>query len=299
MTIILTDVDDCIVDFSDRFQRYVEGLGLPTQGRLREIWRIEQLLGIEPEAVIPLLHRFTGDPAITHDPEPCAREVLPDLHRAGYRFVAISACGTDPGYHARRLDNLQSAFGFAFEALHCVPFGASKQAVLAQYPSAIWVEDTLGHAHDGARAGHRTFLLDRPYNAGLAGTLATDPLDSDPPPHITRVATWRDVRAMLLPQTEADLVASAASHGVTLRMRRYGDDDPVLKIDWVENVFGRKGAGRQALAEVCAYADRHRIRIVGHAMDGEPALMALYQSLGWRVVDGGDDDGPLLSREPR
>lgn len=302
MTLILTDIDDCVLNFSDRFQSYVESQGLPTQGRLRDLWRIERLLGIEVDAVHEILTAFTRDHSVHHEPEPCARDVLPELHRAGYRFVGISACGTDPEYRARRLKNLEAAFGFEFEALHCVPFGQSKAECLAAYPSAIWVEDTLGNALTGVAHGHRTFLLDRPYNrVDDPAALLAGPEEPVTGPPVVRVATWRDILATLRPRTVPDLIRSAESRGVQLDVRLVpaAANEPFLSLRWIENVFGPKGAGRASLEDLCAFADAQGLKVTGHVMDGEPALIDLYGSLGWTMVDPDDDEGPLMVRAPR
>ncbi len=302
MPLLLTDVDDCLLDFSNRFQAYVEALGMPTQGRLRDIWRIEQLLGINVDAVLALLERFNADESIRYEPEPCARQVLPALHRAGYRFVAISACGTDPGYHARRLAHLEATFGFPFEALHTVPLGVAKDEVLARYPSAIWVEDNLTHARDGARAGHRTFLLDRGHNA------TPDPADlirglDDHERHgrVTRVADWHAIHAILQPQKPADLIASARSQRIDLNVFDAHDEQgrQILQLQWIGNEFGRAWAGYDMLRQICAYADAKRLPVVGRAMDDDPVLIRLYRSLGWVVCGDTDDEGRLMRREPR
>lgn len=306
--LILTDIDDTCLNFGDRFQAYVEAQGLRTTGRLRDIWRIEDLLGITTAAVLPHLAAFTGDPDVRHEPEPCAAEVFPILRGLGYRFVGISACGTDPGYHARRVANLTQAFGFAFDALICVPFAGSKREILARYQDAVWVEDNLAHAETGAALGHRTFLIDRPYNGWTVRSTRPDIATERPgdagegtqPVPITRVATWWDILGALHPQSLADVARSAESRGVRLDLRAYttstGEE---IRLDWIENQYQRKGAGRAALADLCAFADGRTSRILLNVMDGESALVDLYAEHGFTVVDPDDDEGPLMVREPR
>lgn len=306
--LILTDLDDTCLNFGDRFQAYVEARGLRTTGRLRDIWRIEDLLGITTEEVIPHLEAFTGDPDVRHEPEPCAQAVFPILRGHGYRFVGISACGTDPGYHARRVANLTEAFGFAFDALICVPFAGSKREILARYRDAVWVEDNLAHAETGAALGHRTFLIDRPYNSWAVRSARPESAAERPgeesegtqPVPIARVATWWDILGALRPKTLADITRSAESRGVKLDLRAYTTPEGgEIRLDWIENQYQRKGAGRAALADLCAYADGRTSRILLNVMDGEPALIALYAEHGFTMVDPHDDEGPLMVREPR
>lgn len=184
--LILTDLDDTVLNFGDRFERWSAARGLPMTGRLRDIYRVERLLGVDVGTAIDLIREFTADRQVRHEAEPCALEVLPRLRARGWRFVGISACGEDPGYRRRRLDNLLEAFGFPFEDLICVPLGGCKAEILSRFPASVWVEDNATHAATGAGAGHRTFLVDRPYNVGAAL-----------PPEVVRVRGWHDVETAL------------------------------------------------------------------------------------------------------
>ena len=193
MPLILTDLDDTVLNFGDRFQDWALARNLPVAGRLRDLYRIERLLGTDIGTAIGLIREFTADPRVRHEAEPCAFQVLPRLRRSGYRFVGISACGDDPAYRVRRLHNLLEAFGFPFDDLICVPLGGCKAEVLGRFPASVWVEDNAGHAAAGAALGHRTFLLDRAYNAA-----------AHLPPGVVRVGGWLEIEAALsIPNADA------------------------------------------------------------------------------------------------
>lgn len=183
--LILTDVDDTCLDFANEFERYAEGRGWKMYGRLRDIYSLEAFFGLPRDEAVALLHEFIQDRGHDQPAEPCAKTVIPELHAAGYEFVAITACGLDPVFRARRVRNLETAFGFRFDDVHVVNLRSPKSPILAMYDEAIWVEDHFGHAVAGAELGHRTFLIDRPYNRGQHHPL------------VTRVTDWHEIQDSL------------------------------------------------------------------------------------------------------
>lgn len=162
--LILTDVDDTCLDFANAFERYALTRGWQITGRLRDMYSLETFFGIDRDAAVARLHEFIRDEGHAQPAEPCARTVIPRLYEDGYEFVAITACGLDPVFRARRVRNLEAEFGFRFDDVHVVDLKAEKTPILSLYPEAIWVEDHYGHACAGADLGHKTFLIDRPYN---------------------------------------------------------------------------------------------------------------------------------------
>ncbi|RYD64421.1 MAG: hypothetical protein EOP83_09810 [Verrucomicrobiaceae bacterium] len=183
--LILTDIDDTCLEFATPFQDYAEAQGIPTFGRLRDLYSLEAFMRLERAAAIEHLKGFALNHGHEYPAEVCAKSILPQLHADGYKFVAITACGLDPVFRLRRVRNLEDQFGFRFDDVHVVDLGASKAAILAEYPPSIWVEDHFGHAVVGAELGHRAFLLDRAYNR----------VDSHP--LVTRVKDWHEIAEIL------------------------------------------------------------------------------------------------------
>lgn len=185
--VILTDIDETVLQYAAPFRAWCLGLGLATKGDLKECYSVEEFLGCSKDEANALMVRFAGEGNLDHQPpEPDAAVVLPRLYEAGYRFVGITACGVDLGVQRDRKTTLERVFGFPWEALHMVDLGASKDLVLNAFEPAIWVEDNTYHATRGAALGHRSYLLDRPYNR----------LSS--PTGVTRVGSWEDIAAALI-----------------------------------------------------------------------------------------------------
>lgn len=183
---IICDIDDTCVNFSDGMQKFLAAKGFIVPTRLRDNHNIAKLFGLtipDTIALVSEFHRSSEFGCLL--PEPCAKDVLPELHRRGYRFIAISACLNEPEVVARRTRNLEDAFGFKWEAIHCLGLTLDKTDALRAYPPSIWVEDLWRHAVSGAEAGHRSFVLDRPYNRGKEH------------PSITRVQDWHEIANLL------------------------------------------------------------------------------------------------------
>lgn len=185
--LILTDVDDTVLKFADHFQAYVESRGIPTYGELRTVYSLEPFLRMDREETRKLLREYSHDTEGYQPPEECAAEVLPELYKAGYRFVAITACGLDPLFRLKRKRHLEEVFGFRWEDVHVVDLLTTKVPILREFSPSVWVEDSWHHAVDGAGLGHTSYVVSRPYNEVTAQH-----------PEIKRVADWREIRDDLL-----------------------------------------------------------------------------------------------------
>jgi hypothetical protein len=186
--IILTDVDDTILMFSEAFQRWAGQQGYERVRCIHEAGTVEDSLGVSFDDAYPIVIEFLNSPAFgLIEPEPCAAEVLPELYREGYRFVAITACEPSPLTIALRHTNLREAFGFDFEAVHVSGFktGNGKGPFLEQYRPTLWCEDNWKHAVLGADLGHNSVVFNRALNAGKEDG------------RITRVGNWHDIRNLL------------------------------------------------------------------------------------------------------
>jgi hypothetical protein len=167
--LILTDVDNVLVRWGDGFDRFIRGvLGRDPVGHCDDFERIAHWLGIEQEEVYPLISTYHHDHRglLSLEAYEDAACYVPLLAEAGWRFIAVSALRNDGDAEVMRRENLRALFGDAIVDLHLT--GGDKSAVLAAYPSAVWVEDAWKYALQGHAAGHRTFLIERPYNRGVS-----------------------------------------------------------------------------------------------------------------------------------
>lgn len=186
--IILTDVDDTILSFSEAFQRWAREQGHAITQCIHEAGTVEGALGLSiPDAHEIIMEFLISDAFGKIEPEPCALEILPQLHRDGYRFVAITACDPNPLTVALRERNLRDAFGFAFEDVIAVGFtgGEGKGPSLRRYQPTIWVEDNFNHAVLGADIGHNSLLINRSANHGMSDS------------RLRRVGNWHEIATLL------------------------------------------------------------------------------------------------------
>lgn len=186
MKLLIHDIDDTILLCADAMQHYfATEHGLITDQRLRDHHDIPKLFSIDVPTTLDLIAQFQRSSHLVRmAPEACALTVLPDLYRAGYRFIAISASLRETS--ERRKQHLEATFGIPWEAVHCIGLTLCKREALEAYPSGVWVDDLPRHAVAGAELGHRSFLIDRPYN--------TDHHH----PAVTRVLDWHEIARHLL-----------------------------------------------------------------------------------------------------
>ena len=185
---ILTDVDQVLLDWAGPFHAWAEARGWASLARLEDVYAPSLAFGMTPEEELAAIVAFNASGALDDQPaRPCALEAVPALRRAGWDFVAITACG--PGPARTRPARLAEAFGFAWDRVEVVGLRGSKEALLRAHLErlgpCVWVEDSPAHAVAGAEMGHRSFLVHHAYNAGLDH------------PGVTRVAGWGDVLAAL------------------------------------------------------------------------------------------------------
>lgn len=188
--IILTDVDDAILDWTTPFVNWVreQGRWSPISENMRDCENIEKWLNVSYEETRDIIIEFNDNPDIWPNFKalPGAKEAVSRLVDDGYTFVAITACDPRDWAYQGRLYNLRKEFGGAFDTLHCVGLGGCKKSHLARYRPAYWVEDKWSHAVDGADLGHRSFLMRYNHNEHHVDD------------RITRVSNWSEISNMIL-----------------------------------------------------------------------------------------------------
>lgn len=186
MPLLLVDVDDTVLQCSVSLEYFCTGiLKIDPVHPLKKFYDVGYCYGIDDATVSELLNGFWNSPLMGKlSPEPCAAEVLPRLHRRGYKLVAITACADDARTVERRTANLTEAFGFQWDAVHCVSH-EPKTITLRKYEPSIWVEDNFKNAVLGVEAGHQSFLISKSYN---------EPFNHQ---HVTRVNNWYEIEKLL------------------------------------------------------------------------------------------------------
>lgn len=215
--VILTDVDDALLDWSTPFIQWVRDNAsrfTPICENLRDCENIETWLNCNYTETRELIAEFNGHPEIWpyFKPLPGAQEAVKRLVDDGYRFVAITACDQDEWTHTNRWNNLQQAFGGAFDTLHCVGLGGSKYEYLARYRPTYWVEDNWGHAVHGADLDHTSFLLDYKHSRHQSDS------------RVHRVSNWSEIADHVL----ADLRTETIKNSLRRTLQKSGTPDTVI-----------------------------------------------------------------------
>lgn len=112
------------------------------------------------------------------------------------------------------------------------------------------------------------------------------------------------LREAFEPQTAAQKVDRGAKELLTkypgLNVEFHISDRDELIIPWMGRVNGaEKGTGATFLTELCKLADAHQVKLSLIALFGERKLIKYYKRFGFKVIDPGGDNGPIMMRMPQ
>lgn len=182
MKLILTDIDNVCLDWTNAFQEFVYKVN-PKLKLAHDCWTF----GLTYEEIDGYIHQF-NDATVSDDfgnlvAYRDAVEYMTKLKNLGYEFVGITSCGELQKTKDLRQKNVEVVFGKGmFKEMHCLKVHSSKLECLKKYPSAYWIDDKVSNAADGLEAGHISFNMITPYNR-----------HEDRPDGLIMVETWKEI----------------------------------------------------------------------------------------------------------
>lgn len=179
--LILVDVDEVLLHWKKEFSKFLHDLEMhptvPWTTHNMVIW-----LNIPRPEVDKLIYEFNTSGRFENLEEyEYSVESVTKLAEKGYRFVAISACGSDPLVTKIRRRGLEKSFGKVFDDIHCVDGSVGKRSLLESYPKTWWIDDSKENVLIGHEIGHTTLLFDQ---------LPNKDFEHD---EITRVYNWKEI----------------------------------------------------------------------------------------------------------
>lgn len=186
--IIITDIDECVLQWRKTFVEYIEKNGIPTKGEISQYYDICDLVDADRDSLEQILYEFHTSTMFENLNVGYSADVyIPLLHDMGYEFIALTACGSVDEIKNRRISNIKSIFGDIFKDIICINHTDSKLDYLKKLPNeSIWVEDRIDNCEFGLEVGHRCFLIHHPYN--------DNPISKE----VTRVTSWEDIYNSLI-----------------------------------------------------------------------------------------------------
>lgn len=185
MQLILTDIDDVVLDWYSGFKQYLIKNTNIKPPHEPHSYDLSVNFKIDKHSADELVNKFNAsDEFFDLKPRADAGEFL-NLMSSEFKFVAIT-CGSSKHYdlkkgQLRKALNLEKHFPGVFSDIILLPLTADKTETLKQFFPSIWVENSLDNAIKGVKCNHRTFLIDHVYNRSYT--------KSD----ITRVTNWADI----------------------------------------------------------------------------------------------------------
>lgn len=189
MQLILTDIDDVVLDWYSGFKQFlIKNTNIkPPHEPFNYDLSIN--LNVDKHTASELVNRFNASDEF-YDLKPCrdAADLLPVMS-SEYKFVAIT-CGSSKYFdlnkgYIRKAQNLEKYFPGVFSDIIVLPLTADKTETLKQFYPCNWVENSLDNAIKGVECNHKTFLVDYPYNRNHNKT------------DIVRVNTWTEIKKHL------------------------------------------------------------------------------------------------------
>lgn len=154
--VILSDVDDVLLNYTDGFAKYHGLTVVDINGK-----NIEQIYNTG-DITWELIDEFNNSDSFKYlEPLSRSQTAIKQLSNDGYAIHAITACGDNDKIIRSRIENLKNVFGDVFIDISFVSYHESKFKHLVQYKDSgkWWIEDNIDNYHLGLSLGLKSALL--------------------------------------------------------------------------------------------------------------------------------------------
>lgn len=185
--IIITDIDECVLQWRESFIEFIKDKNISLNGNIDDHKELDDWVDVSSDDFIELLYEFNnsikfGDLNVGYKSD----IFIPLLHEKGYKFYALTSCGSSDNIICNRIENIKRIFGDIFEEIICIELGKSKDENLKLLPhDCVWVEDKFSNSELGLKYGHACFLIHHDYNSHH---------END---DIVRVKDWEEIYSIL------------------------------------------------------------------------------------------------------
>ena len=161
MNVLITDIDEVVLQWRPSFIRYLDDRNIP-HDRSDKAKRFDELLGPDVWKLITDFNTnydlFSVLPAYRD-----ADQILPLFKDRGWKVIGLTAAGTHPTTIAARKENLNTLFPGIFDAIHHVDYQDGKGKWLKHYPKGLFVDDVWHHI-ETAIPHHTCFHMPRVWD---------------------------------------------------------------------------------------------------------------------------------------
>lgn len=191
--IILTDVDGCLLNWSQGFMDHMTKKGRTRAEGTRTAYRLtEWYPGYTEKEIDIIVNEFNTSPSVGYlKPWKNAVEYVKKLKERGYIFICVTSMSDEPKARFYREQNLLKVFGdgvFNFDEMVCLPLQADKHLTLKKWADSgyFWIEDHFKHAESGYELGLTPILMDNDHNQHFSTDL------------FPRVQCWEEIYNMVV-----------------------------------------------------------------------------------------------------
>lgn len=180
--ILLTDLDDTVLEWNSAFLPFLEDLGYVRYDRVTDSFLYEHMYDLSSQEINKLIEDFQHSCFFENlSPSNNAQEILPKFKEMGYKIVGISAAANTAISLKNRWLNISVHFPNTFDEIYHTSGSENKRPYLGRFKKAVWVEDNHFCAIEGVNQGHDTYLITKPHNQKSISN------------KFRRVNCWRDI----------------------------------------------------------------------------------------------------------
>jgi 5'(3')-deoxyribonucleotidase len=188
--ILLTDIDDVVLDWTAGFKHFVElKLGRTITGKPTTP-TMEEWLGLTYPEIRKLIDEFDRNNEDFGNLKSMrlSEIYLNKLKNDGYDIVAITASSTKPESMKRRKDNLLKEIGDIFTYIHFVNRSEEKREYLKLYKPTFFIEDKIANGLMAIEEGHKGIIMCQSTNGAHENCYK----------NLTWVNNWKEVYNLII-----------------------------------------------------------------------------------------------------
>lgn len=168
-SIILSDVDGCLVDWENAFSKWMDEQGFKiTLNNHKATYNLGDRYGLDHNEKMVLVRTFNESPSIGNlEPHRDAVKYIAKLNlEHGYRFHAITSMSDNKYAQQLRIRNLEKLFGKVFDEFIFLETGGDKDHVLEAYCDSglYWIEDKPENCLAGINVGLKGLIMEHGFN---------------------------------------------------------------------------------------------------------------------------------------
>lgn len=131
MKILITDIDEVLLDWSDSFDGFLrENYGYDDCHLRDNPQRLWEVVGVHESDIGGIMNIHNDSPAFANLDYKNDSDILKDNYKKFDRIIAVTSCGSDTSIQQKRIQNLKEKFGDIIDEIEFLDFLNPKHEAL-------------------------------------------------------------------------------------------------------------------------------------------------------------------------